>query len=250
MSRIRLRVSGVNDGRQPPSPAQQRLTAPKVTLRGSSGRVFTFEVAPSSLEHTGLARGYDEFPRVGIKPLLVRGDKQLRRYSFTAVLVARDASGNIDALTPVVDQIADLRFLAASGERVQWVNFGRVESGFFRVTSLTLTVARRRPSDRAVTVAEASVELTEASDSLLKAGPVSGGAEQVAPAQEETAGAGGQSAAEDPPRTYTVKQGDTLYAIALRELGSGSRYPEIAAASDITNPNLIFPGQELVIPGG
>ncbi len=46
---------------------------------------------------------------------------------------------------------------------------------------------------------------------------------------------------------YTVKAGDTLWAIAKRYLGDGSRYPEIASDNNIQNPNLIFPGQEVRI---
>jgi nucleoid-associated protein YgaU len=51
------------------------------------------------------------------------------------------------------------------------------------------------------------------------------------------------------PGTYIVQEGDTLWAIAKKYLGDGSRYGEIAAASGIGNPNLIYPGQELVIGG-
>lgn len=49
-------------------------------------------------------------------------------------------------------------------------------------------------------------------------------------------------------KTHTVVKGDTLWAIAQRELGSGSRYPEIAALNGVSNPNLIFPGQVFQIP--
>lgn len=61
---------------------------------------------------------------------------------------------------------------------------------------------------------------------------------------------GGSARAEESrsPGKYTVKKGDTLWAIAKEYLGDGSRYGEIAAASGIGNPNLIYPGQELVIP--
>lgn len=51
-------------------------------------------------------------------------------------------------------------------------------------------------------------------------------------------------------RTYTVVSGDTLSGIAQKELGSGARYQEIAAANGIKNPNLISPGQVLIIPNG
>lgn len=50
------------------------------------------------------------------------------------------------------------------------------------------------------------------------------------------------------PRYYTVKSGDTLYAIAERYYGNGSQYIRIAAANHLSNPNLIHPGQRLVIP--
>lgn len=45
------------------------------------------------------------------------------------------------------------------------------------------------------------------------------------------------------PETYTVVKGDSLWSVAKRYLGSGSRYQELAAKNNISNPNLIFPGQ-------
>ena len=49
-------------------------------------------------------------------------------------------------------------------------------------------------------------------------------------------------------RTYTVVSGDTLWAIAERFYGDGSKYQRIAEASGIANPDLIHPGQVLTIP--
>ena len=49
-------------------------------------------------------------------------------------------------------------------------------------------------------------------------------------------------------RTYTVVSGDTLWAISERFYGDGSRYQQIADASGISNPDLIYPGQVLTIP--
>lgn len=51
-----------------------------------------------------------------------------------------------------------------------------------------------------------------------------------------------------PQRTYTVVPGDTLWGIAALFYGDGTRYPEIAAANGIENPNLIYPGQTFIIP--
>jgi LysM repeat protein/GH25 family lysozyme M1 (1,4-beta-N-acetylmuramidase) len=48
------------------------------------------------------------------------------------------------------------------------------------------------------------------------------------------------------PGNYTVRAGDTLSAIGSRY---GISYQAIAQANGISNPNLIFPGQTLRIPG-
>jgi len=49
-------------------------------------------------------------------------------------------------------------------------------------------------------------------------------------------------------KTYKVKAGDTLWAIAKAHLGNGSRYSEIASLNNLSNPNLILVGQVLTMP--
>ncbi|WP_328470261.1 LysM peptidoglycan-binding domain-containing protein [Actinoplanes sp. NBC_00393] len=54
----------------------------------------------------------------------------------------------------------------------------------------------------------------------------------------------------EPPRTYTVRSGDSLTRIAQNELGDRDRWTEIFLLNRavIRNPNRIFPGQVLVLP--
>lgn len=47
------------------------------------------------------------------------------------------------------------------------------------------------------------------------------------------------------PKTYTVKKGDTLYAICKKQLGDGNKYKEVAKKNNISNPNVIRVGQVL-----
>lgn len=53
-------------------------------------------------------------------------------------------------------------------------------------------------------------------------------------------------------RTYTIQAGDTLWGIAKKFYGSGTEYKRLAQANrnQISNPNLIYPGQTIVIPAG
>lgn len=47
---------------------------------------------------------------------------------------------------------------------------------------------------------------------------------------------------------HIVVRGDTLWGIAKRYYGNGNRYPEIAKANNIANPDIIHVGQKLLIP--
>ena len=48
-------------------------------------------------------------------------------------------------------------------------------------------------------------------------------------------------------KTYTVKKGDSLWAIAQKELGNGSRWPEIQKLNGLSGTT-IYAGQVLKIP--
>ncbi len=43
---------------------------------------------------------------------------------------------------------------------------------------------------------------------------------------------------------YTITEGDTLWDISRRFLGKGYKYLQIALDNDITNPDLIYPGEQ------
>lgn len=88
-------------------------------------------------------------------------------------------------------------------------------------------------------------ELVSANPQLLKTGDALTIPVAVAIPSEggnSSTGAGGGSSS---PRTYTVKAGDTLYAIAVKY---GTTVAAIASANSISNVNNISVGQALVIP--
>lgn len=78
-------------------------------------------------------------------------------------------------------------------------------------------------------------------------------AEKPQPVQTTKDRATSAEAASETPKktTYTVKSGDSLWAIAKKLLGNGSRYTEIYSLNKSiigSNPNLIYPGQTFTIP--
>lgn len=59
-----------------------------------------------------------------------------------------------------------------------------------------------------------------------------------------------EPAPEEVTEYYTIKSGDTLWAIAAEFLGNGAKYTEIFEANRevIEDPDKIFPGQKIRIP--
>ena len=86
-------------------------------------------------------------------------------------------------------------------------------------------------------------ELISANPQLLKTGDSLTVPVAVSIPAESTNNSG--SSTSSTPRTYTVKSGDTLYAIAIKY---GTSVAAIATANNITNPNNISVGQVLNIP--
>ena len=48
--------------------------------------------------------------------------------------------------------------------------------------------------------------------------------------------------------TYTIKEGDNLWDISVRAYGDGFKWPELAKANNISNPDLIYPNNILKLP--
>ena len=94
-----------------------------------------------------------------------------------------------------------------------------------------------------------TINLVHAKDLMIQ---VSGNGEASDTPPLANKPADGMERPEPPPATtHTVRSGDTLWRIAQRYLGAGSRYVEIFEANrDVigSNPNRIFPGQVLAIP--
>jgi nucleoid-associated protein YgaU len=50
------------------------------------------------------------------------------------------------------------------------------------------------------------------------------------------------------PKTYTVKSGDYLWAIAEKIYGSGYNWVDLASANKLENPSILYAGTKLIVP--
>ncbi len=90
----------------------------------------------------------------------------------------------------------------------------------------------------------------EAAGAAETAAAEAAAAEAAAAEAAAAEAAAAQTASAPQPVTYTVVSGDTLSGIAQRFYGDASAYMRIFEANrdKLNDPNLIHPGQELVIP--
>jgi nucleoid-associated protein YgaU len=214
---------------------------PKARLIGEAGTVYVFRHAPQDTGMTMAGVDWREAQRPGQAPLLTAQGRTLRVIS-TEWLV-----GQVDPEQSVDLELFPLARLYESGQRVRY-DYGQTETGWWRITALRFTTEQRNVWNQPSRVS-VSMELTEASDANVIVHPIQASSSgevapvpTAAPAADTpaTPGAGG--------RTHTVAAGETLGVISARELGTTTRWREIADLNEIVNPNRVAVGQVLRIP--
>lgn len=239
-------------------------TRPRCTLTTERGLTVTLPFGPRVTSQTGYTVAHSELERAGRKPLLRASSVPLRTLSFSATLAFPDPTVSVERI------IDGLKAIAESGQRLS-IAYGPGERGVWRMTALVIDGALRQPGTNAITRATASITLTEASDAVVKVGPVTGGSgggagapkgkpanPSAPPARTSPTPAaprGGNPAPVVAPaptssrgRAYTVRPGDTLSSIAAVQMGSASLWRRLAEANNIRDPRALRVGQRLVIP--
>jgi LysM domain len=165
----------------------------------------------------------------GLVLAVVRGGTWLAWLAFTACVLA--------------EGVAALR-----GRQALRLRLGGLQGAAARLVALAALAAS---ASAASTLSASAATVTGQHASYLQAGPVRPGTRSVA-------GAAASVTISD-ARVVTVQSGDCLWSIAQRYLGAGDLYPEIARLNygrqmgdgDVfTNPALILPGWQLLLPAG
>jgi hypothetical protein len=210
---------------------------PKATLATASGLRITLPYAPVVVERNGTAAVYSAVNRPGRKPRVRKTGGQLERLAYSLTITARDNQTSVETL------LRQLRKAAAAGERVTFTH-GPSEAGAWYLEEFSTSSALRQHGTNAITRAEATITLVEASDGVTNVGPATGGSSRPGGSK----GGSGRDSDATRWRTHRVKKGETLGKIADDYYGNPLLWRVIADANKIRNPDRIKVNQTLRIP--
>lgn len=206
--------------------------------------------APSEVDFANLAADFVTVNRPSLSPAITKNAPPLPTMEFTLYIADKKVFGvstshgllqPYSVVTTAISVLNTLVGYAKNGTRLK-VTYGALESGLWYITTMSIATLVRDPISNEVTQANVSLTFTKAADAQQSTGPTSGGVKPITPTPAPT----------PPPKTssreYTVKKGDTLWGIAIKEYGSGTNWTKIADANGITNAKKLPIGKKLIIP--
>jgi LysM repeat protein len=208
---------------------------PKMVIK--SGRlVLPIRITSPKVAHSNIEPDWQQIPRLGDQPLQRKGNPRMRQMRVDIILTVDN--GHIE------NQLSTLYLIANNSTPCTLGNMGSLEQGFWWITAMPITSETREFGTNRITRATVALTFTMAALNSYQL-PTATSAKPIKPTPT-----GSTTHAPTPtrPKTYTVKSGDTLTAIAARFYGDPDKYAAIAAANKIRNPNLIYPGQRLTLP--
>lgn len=179
--------------------------------------------------------------RPGARPYVGNGGGTLREMKLTGVLgsVKRDA-------TWIEGQMINLSYMLSVPEPLT-IAYGRFESeGIqWRCTSADISTVYRFPGTNKSWWVDLDLKFIEASDAPYPQPAPAVPAVVAAPPPQALAV---KIATQSAKRTYTIKKGDTLWALAVKYYNDGTKWPKIADASGVRDPKRLQIGQVVTIP--
>lgn len=226
---------------------QRRTGRMTITPEGVSAPTISVPYAPRQVEHDNLGADFAVIPRPGLKSIVAYSNEKLPTMSFTLFISDKPSSQSVSpqssfqSVTTAISVINALKTYAEKGYRLR-VSYGQMESGLWYITEFRLTSLSRDEFTDEITQAEAEITLTKDSGVAIGLGPVTGGVKPPSTPSAPTPPT--QKAA----RYYTVKKGDTLWAISVKYYGTGTKWRTIADANGIRDPKKLKIGAVLRIP--
>jgi LysM repeat protein len=208
---------------------------PKAFIQTETGARWVFPYAPRESEHGGDTDEWAVLPRSGRKPLVRRNGAGLRTLQFSFLIASSAYDGTVEGT------INNLRTVVGNADKVLF-SLGYLERGWWRVTDLQVSPLARQEGTNQVTRANVSIQLIEAYDVRPKIGRTATRPKPKPPAKTKP------KATSPSYRYVTVRRGDTLWDFAVKYLGTGLRWKEIAKLNGVRDPKKLQIGKRLRIP--
>ncbi|WP_027625526.1 LysM peptidoglycan-binding domain-containing protein [Clostridium lundense] len=185
---------------------------------------FTFSLGPEKqIDFTG-PRVIAKLDIPGAPPIYQDMGEDEHTYAWSGVLQGDNAEKDCNAILKLKEAGSEVKFLAGMIDkkvRIREFNYSYVRSTYIRY-SITLIEIQNEPQPFVPSV-------------VKRAAPVV--PKPIAPPEPDY-------------YTYTMKSGDTLWALAVKYYSNGNSWPKIANASGISNPRRIPVGYVVKIPKG
>ncbi len=211
----------------------QTSVQPKLLIRTeTSDLVFTAPFAPKEIEYYITGRRYNEVDRPDRKPITTSPGVALKQLSMTLFVGSTNYEQSIDSQLSLLEQLSQTK------QRIV-IEYEPRTAGLWNITNLDYNSIERQSGTNIITRSEVNIECTEAVGFSTKGAVAS----LVAGTASSTSSA---STATTKPKSYTIKQGDTLSGISTKFYGTPNRWREIADANNL-DPRTLKVGKRITI---
>ena len=212
----------------------------KMEIINEIGNRVLVPFAPQDVNHGERGIEWAEVDRFGTYATFRRTGLKVPTLSFDLTLAAMNSHGKNN----ILGYLAAFDRMSEEESRVT-INYTVREVGVWLLTSYSATVTHRDTLHRP-TRANVSLVFSRIMDEKAFMGPVKGRSASLVPTPPKTKPKKTNTSTN--LATYTVKKGDTLWAIAKRYYSNPTLWPRIADRNKVKNPRLLQIGTRLVIP--
>lgn len=198
-------------------------------LRARGGPTLRLPIAPRETERSGDAPTIEAVSRPGRAPLTRVTEDGLPVLSFTATVAKDGLERHVEG------QLRTLLRMAQKARPLVYQHGSILETGLWRISSLTPAIMQRTRQNRAAYV-DVNIELTRATDTEWDGGKDKGG------------GRDRDKGGRDKARVHVWRKGDTPAKVARRYYDNPNLWHLIADANNIRKPRRLKPGRRLRIP--
>lgn len=216
----------------------------RCVIKSSTGLTFKAPYAPRTSQISQDGALWTDTPRPGRYPVARLSGMKPRMLTMDFLVVNKK-----DKRASIYPELATLTKMARSGGHVAII-YTSLETGSWKITEFSLDVIDRNSYDNPI---QAMVHLTfrRLDSGSVYTGPAKGGKKSSTKGgsgSTKTDGKKKSGTSSGGSKRYTVKKGDTLWDIAIKYYGSGTKWRRIADANKIKNPRTLPIGKVLIIP--